>query len=335
MSASELRKDLVSGEWILVARGRRKRPHEFVKQSIAESVGAEGCPFETSHINGMSPVAWYARPGAQNDVLEEWFVQAIPNKFPALAPHKQSSCPLRTSHGIYTYMPGVGYHEVIVTRPHERSWGQMTQKETELVIRAYRDRYTALQKDACVTYILIFHNHGAQAGASIAHPHSQMVALPIIPPDVERSLRGSRRFYEENHSCIHCYMIDWERKTNERIIYENEAFLVMAPYASHVSLEVRVYPKEHNPHFELITERQIPFFAEAMVTTLSRLYKALNDPPYNFFIHTAPANQDSIEHYHWHAEILPKIAVSAGLELGTGMDVVVVAPEDVPQILGA
>lgn len=334
-SVSELRKDLVSGEWVLLARDRAKRPHQFRKRARGKPQSKSTCPFENPQKSGGGEaLLWYADPAAlAKDEFRNWFLQVIANKFPAVAPHTSKQCPARTTYGPYRRMDGVGYHEVIVTRPHDRSLGEMTVEEGELVMRAYRERYAALAKDPCVEYVLIFHNHGREAGASISHPHSQLIALPILPPDIKRSFRGSQRFFKKFHTCIYCKMLDAERRFRERVVHENKEFITLAPYASHVPFELRIYPQEHDSRFELLSEERLRFLTESLIEMLKRLHRVLGDPAYNFFIHTTPANMPDVEHYHWHLEILPKISVPAGLELGTGIDVSVVPPEEVPKLL--
>lgn len=329
---SELRKDAISGEWILVAAGRRKRPNEYARKREKPQPQST-CPFEGTCINGADPLLWYSHPtNLKKDVLDDWFVQVVTNKYPAVMPHEDKTCAVAGEDGPYERIDGVGYHEVIITRPHERGIGGMTVEEAALVFRAYRERFAALKKDPCIKYILIFHNHGKEAGASISHPHSQLIALPIIPPDVQRSVRGSVEFYEAHAACIHCRMVSWELEEKRRIVYENKDFLVIAPYASRISFELRMYPKTHDPYFELLTEEKLETAADALSTALRKLGAALDDPPFNFFIHTSPT-ADSMEHYHWHLEILPKTSIPAGLELGTGVDVTVIKPEDVPSLL--
>src|SRR3989344_4791659 len=277
---SEMRKDAVSGEWILVASGRAKRPHAFRRKGEKTSP-MDDCPFEGERINGSMPLLWYPHPSSlKKDVLEDWFVQVITNKYPAVMPHADRTCAVAGDDGPYERIDGVGYHEVIITRPHERSLGQMTVEEMSLVIRAYRERFAALKKDPC----------------------------------------------------IQCRVISWELEDRRRIVYENDDFLVIAPYASRISFELRMYPKIHDAHFDLLPEEKLETAADALAMALRKLGAALEDPAYNFFIHTAPTG-DHMEHYHWHMEILPKTSVPAGLELGAGVDVTVVKPEDVPSLL--
>lgn len=332
---SELRQDLVSGEWVLVSTNRAHRPHSEASSAELSTPEARAkCPFENPQASGNpQPIVWRAREHeSASGARDRWFVQVIPNKYPAVFVHKKNICAGSSMRGPYAVMDGIGYHEVVITRDHDRSLGVMNSEEVKLVLDTYRARYLALQEDPCIAYILIFHNHGVAAGASLAHPHSQLVALPIVPPDISQSFAGSAQFYKTHGVCVHCRMIEEELRTRRRVVYENEAFVVFAPYASHTTYELRIYPKTHEAHFEMIADEDARLCADALATALGKIYRALANPPYNFFIHTAPVGNGKA-HYHWHLEILPKLSVPAGLELGTGVDVVVVAPEDVPQLL--
>jgi UDPglucose--hexose-1-phosphate uridylyltransferase len=332
---SELRQDIVSGEWVLVATGRARRSEDFARVKKTPAQPKKSCPFEDPQKSGNpAPLLWYPHPGARaRDDFANWFVQVIPNKYPAVIPHAQNVCSSQHRRGIYSSMDGVGYHEVIITRKHEESLGLMSLAEAEVVIRAYRERYMSVKNDPCLAYVLVFHNHGREAGASVPHPHSQIIALPIVPPDVVRSFAGSERFFKREDACVHCRVVAEELKLGERIVYENERFVALAPYASHSSFELRIYPKRHNPRFETVSDKDMHHLADALTRILKKLYKALGDPAYNFFIHTAPLIGEAGQNYHWHLEILPKTSTPAGLELGTGVDVVVVSPEDVPRML--
>ena len=160
------------------------------------------------------------------------------------------------------------------------------------------------------------------------HPHSQIFAIPIIPPDVKRSLEGSRKYFHENKKCVHCAILKDELKEKERVIYQNKLFVVLAPYASRVAYEVRIFPKLHESRFEAIDQAQRNDLADALKIILSKIFKKLKNPDYNMFIHTAPPKERHAEHYHWHLEILPRIATWGGLELGAGIDVVKISPEE-------
>lgn len=339
---SELRQDIVSGDWVVIAVGRSRRPHAREKrESFKQPVGA--CPFREL----PEPVVLYARDGASASVLPrgmrrhpglphiwgaEWWVVVVPNKYPAFV--RKDNCAVFHEKGPYQLADGVGFHEVVITKNHERSIAQMSDEEVELILRAYQDRYLDLMKDECVKYISVFHNHGREAGATISHPHSQIIAVPIIPSDVGRSLRGASEFFHKNKRCVHCLILKYEMKTKERVIYENDACAVVAPYASRIAFELRIYPKRHNAYFEETPSGERLAFANALRVTLAKLYRGLENPDYNFFLHTAPVEHlKEFGHYHWHFEILPKTAVWAGFEIGTGIEIAAVSPEEAAETL--
>lgn len=318
---SELRQDLVSGDWVVIATGRAKRPHEFLKaKRPAFSQPKKLCPFETLHKDVVSV---YAIDGEHSK--ENWWVEVVPNKYPAFG---KGVCAVFHTIGPYQRTDGVGFHEVVITRDHNRSIGRMSQEEVGVILRAYQDRYFVLKNDPCVEYISVFHNHGILAGATISHPHSQIIAIPVIPPDIQRSLEGSARYFHRNKTCVHCAMVRHELKEKNRIIYENDVFVVLAPYASKAAFEMRIFPKFHAPHFEEMSSGDREGCADAFRAALAKLYKGLKNPDYNFFIHTAPTDDsDKFQHYHWHIEIVPKTGVWAGFEIGTGIEISVIAPE--------
>lgn len=324
---SEFRKDLVSGDWILFAPGRKKRPglNVKIKKKERSIPSSENCPFE----NPEPAILWEPLPGKKKP--EDWLVKIKSNKYPALVPHK--ICPKEEKNGIYSTVGGVGFHEVIVTRFHQKTIAEMSAEEVEVLIRTYQKRYRQLKNEPCIQYILIFHNFGEGAGASIFHPHSQIIALPIIPLDVRRSFDGSRKYFEENKKCVHCDMIKSDLKEKARIVYENKDFVVLCPFASQISFEIRIYPKKHQPYFEEILDNERFSLAEALKTALQKLKKRADDPDYNFFIHTSPPADGEYKYYHWHLEILPRISRWAGLELGSGTNVVAVLPEEAAAIL--
>ena len=330
----ELRQDVVSGDWVLVAPGRRRRPQEFVSGNHAPQTPKSQCPFEDPQkADNGEPLLWYSRTtGGRGPVGRDWVLQVVENKYPAVARHT-GSCPVPLPRGLYQEMEGIGFHEIVIPRSHTKFLADMTADEAELIVRAYQERIVHYSKEACLAYALVFHNHGDMAGASVWHPHSQIIALPIIPPDVRRSLDGARRFWQGSRQCVHCNIIKWEKSEKERLVYSNSEFIVIAPFASHVNFEVRIFPIKHSSRFEEITRESRLLFADALTTVLRRLKKVLKNPAYNFFIHTAPIERGEFDYYHWHLEILPKTSHLAGVELGTGVEVITMPPEEAAKFL--
>lgn len=307
---SELRQDLVSGDWIIIAPKRMER-HKRMRI----------CPFcHLEETKQEKPVLEYKRSDGS------WSLIVIPNKFPALSAYEKLE---KRGNGPFSVMNAAGFHEVIITRDHDRHIPDLTVEETAEIIDAYQDRYLDLMNKKHINYISIFHNFGKEAGASLEHPHSQLMALSVVDPDIHRSLRGSRDYYEKNRRCVHCLMIEWEMEQKTRIIAENDDFVMFVPFVSRVPSEIRIFPKDHKAYFERITEKEKFNLAEILKEGLLRLDLVLgNKNAYNFFIHTAPCDGISYGHYHWHIEILPKISIQAGFEKGAQMEIIPIAPED-------
>ncbi len=325
---SEFRQDPVSKEWVVIAAGRAFRPHQIKSQKRSGRIAKTNCPFEDPQSTGhQKPVLMIDLDGKElryDTGAHDWFLQIIPNKFPIL---KGTGCGIERRRGLFVSQIGAGFHEVVVFRDHDRDPSQFSSRELSTMLFGYQRRYRMLAGKDCAEYILIFHNHGPAAGASIYHPHSQIVAMPVIPPDVGRSITGSSQFYKKNRSCIHCAMILEEKREKKRIVYENEEMIAFCPYASRVSFETRIFPKKHEYAFEHIESKERDFLADAMAIVLQKIRKVLKSPSYNFFIHTAPTRPEYFAHYHWHIEILPRTSIWAGVELGTGIEVVAVPPE--------
>lgn len=322
---SKLRQDPVFGDWILLApirgvgykfEGRKK----FV-------LPKNKCPFDNlAKFGNFPPVLVY---GSENK--NDWFLQIIPNKYPAVS---HGDCGLTSKIGLYKSRAGVGFHELVILKDHDRYLAQYSSDEIKKIFKAYRDRYLILSEEKCVEYISIFHNHGKEAGSTVPHLHSQILALPIIPPYVNHSISGSRRFFHEHKKCVHCEMLKQEKKEKKRIIYENKDAIVFTPFASQVNFETRIFPKRHSAYFERSSDNELASFADAMQFIFSSIYKNLKDPAFNFFIHTAPTNKkNDYNHYHWHMEILPKFGVTGSIELGIGLNIISVAPEEAAKIL--
>ncbi len=325
MSAlDEFRQDPVSGDWVLVATKRGKRPHDLKKyEHFMQPI--ETCPFEDFGKSGNEVVWAYPNPNP--------IVTVIRNKYPAV---EAGACVPSHEYGPYQVNFAVGWHDIIVFRDHDRHLADFTKDEMILVTRAYKKRYTELMNTAeCTAYVFLFHNYGKEAGASLSHPHSQIISLPILPPDVWRSLHGSQRFYKEHHRRVYDLTVTWEKEQARRVIYENDFFIAFCPFVSKNPYEIRIFAKDGHAHFDKMPETLDPYFADIFLAVLNKVRKALNDPPFNFFIHTAPTEAvpgTMHEFYTWHVEILPKVKIDAGFELGTGIEINSVDPDDAAQL---
>lgn len=316
---SELRQDLVTGDWVVIATGRAKRPYEFAAHEREEVVDDGHCPFDDQEGSGQEKDVLIYRRGD-----DDWSLRVFPNKFPAVSPRFQARS---LEEGPYFAMTGVGYHEVVVTRDPTHHLALMERWQVAEVLDAYQDRYLALMSMPSIRYVQIFHNHGKEAGASLAHPHSQVMALPVIAPYVKSILDGSERFYKSHHERVYSLMVDYEREVKKRVVFENDDFVVLAPFASRSAFSLWVIGKRPNPYFERITDEEKFSCAEALQRALQSLYFGLNNQAYNFYINTAPASGEDAGHFQWHIEIIPRTSVWAGLELATGIELSTIQPE--------
>ncbi len=318
VSGSELRQDIVTGDWVVIATGRAKRPDEFGEfQRIAPDYAND--PFENPEETGQSKdILIYRRDDG------DWSLRVFPNKYPAFSGGR---VPRQISEGPYTALSAAGYHEVVVTRDPVRSLALLDVWQIAEVFDAYQERYLALMNKKSVNYIQIFHNHGKEAGASVAHPHSQILAIPVVSPYIDLELSGAGRYYKSTKRRVYTVMAEYESENKKRVVFENEHFIAFCPFASRAAFEVWIVGKRANPYFERITEEEKFAVAEAMQKVLLSIYQALNDPPYNFYIHTAPCDGQDYPGYQWHIEMLPHTAVWAGFELSTGIEISTIQPE--------
>ncbi|MFQ5838971.1 MAG: galactose-1-phosphate uridylyltransferase [Thermoplasmata archaeon] len=326
----ELRKDYVTDTWVVFSTSRSQRPIEMRKRSPRPTTSSP-CPFCPGNEHMTPPeILAYRSNGEVNG--PGWWIRCVPNKYPALIIEGEVK---RRVSQLFHSVNGVGAHEVIVETPdHFGNFPSLDEKHIYEVICAYRERYVDLTKDARFKYILIFKNHGPEAGASLAHPHSQLIATPIIPRRIMDELRASRNFYEETGgSCIYDEIVEEEMEASERVVAENEAFLALCPYASRFPFEVWILPKEHEVHFEDMVYEEMRTLAHVLKDTFARLDGLLNDPPFNFYIHTAPCDRKDHRYYHWHMEITPRLSNTAGFERGTGFYINSVPPEDAARLL--
>ena len=326
----ELRKDPITGRWVIISTDRAKRPNDFVRESV-QIKGTGFCPFCYGNEGKTPPeVLAYGRNGTGKDT-PGWTVRVVPNKFPALGIEGDLD---REGEGLFDRMNGVGAHEVIIETPdHQKTLATLPEQAVEEVLKAYRARVTDLKNDRRFRYILLFKNHGEAAGASLEHTHSQLIALPIVPKRVREEVDNSKRYYEEKERCIFCDMIKQEVETAVRVIGENEQFIAIAPYAPRFPFETWLLPKKHSSSFELQPDSEYGNLAKLLGNILSRLDVVLDRPAYNYVVHTSPIGEEVNDHYHWHIEMMPKLTKVAGFEWGTGFYINPTPPEEAARFL--
>ncbi|NIO17153.1 MAG: galactose-1-phosphate uridylyltransferase [Deltaproteobacteria bacterium] len=325
----ELRKDPITGRWVIISTERAKRPHDFARDDAKRKGGL--CPLCPGNEK-MTPLEVYAiREDGSLPNRPGWNIRVVPNKFPALMIEGDQG---KGAEGIYDRMNGIGAHEVILETPdHEKDIFDFDTKEIENVVIAYRERVLDLKKDLRFKYVLVFKNHGEEAGASLEHSHSQLIALPIVPKRVSEEIVGGYNYFRFRDRCVYCDIVDQELSAKERIIDENADFVSVAPYAPRFPFETWIIPKKHSAVFETTDNAELSSFAELVLLTLRRLNAVLSNPPFNFVIHASPFNVGEIEHYHWHLEIIPKLTKIAGFEFGSGFYINPTPPEEAARYL--
>lgn len=334
----ELRHDPIQKRWVIIATERARRPSDF---RIERDTAADGkCPFCYGNEGMTPPEIRVVRDGSVPN-SPGWKVRVVPNKFPALRIEGDLD---RAAAGQYDRMNGIGAHEVIIETPHhDKDLADLSIDEITLVLAMYRDRIMDLRNDPRFRYVLVFRNRGSAAGASLAHPHSQLIATPVTPRTVAMELDSAREHYMAKERCIFCDIITQELETHSRIVAADSDFVSWCPYASRFPFEVTLAPRRHSHDFAMMDDAGLPRMARHLREVLQRIKRSLDDPPYNYMLHTAPAYHlkprrpgywSTIEmDWHWHLEILPRLTKTAGFEWGTGFYINPTPPEDAARFL--
>ncbi len=336
---SELRWDPIVDNWVVIAKARGRRPVDFITER--KRIESIACPFCYGN-EGKTPAEVYAlRPDASPPNTPGWRVRVIPNKYPMLRIEGQLD--LR-GEGLYDVMNGIGAHEVIIETPdHARDPADLRAGELADVFRAFRSRLIDLRRDKRFRHIVIYKNHGLEAGATIPHNHSQLLALPIIPPQMRTALRASRDYFHRKERCLMCDLLAQELADGSRLVRVDSEFAVFAPFASRHPFSLRIVPRRHNHDFALLTDQMFAALGETMHDVMVRLRMVLRDPPFNLVLHNAPSALPRAGRpdcwssltcdYHWYFELVPKIMEPAGFEWGTGFFINPTPPEDAARYL--
>lgn len=332
-NASELRKDPILDRWVIIAASRGKRPSDFAGEPEAEK--SAGCPFCGGNETKTPPEIWAVRDPDTKPDTPGWDVRVVQNKFPALTIEASLE---RTGIGLMDRMGGFGAHEVIIETPvHEMDLAVAPVEHIQKVVRTYSQRLIDLRQDPRFRHIVIFRNFGSAAGASLAHPHSQLIALPIVPMLVKRRLTAAQDHYHRKERCIFCDLIEQETILPERLVLENQDFVVLSPFAARGPFELQIYPRRHMCDLTDMSEHEQWAFADILKQTLLLYRDVLHNPPYNMMIQTAPCLIPRPGHpeywgtigldYHWHVELMPRLTKQAGFEWATGFYINPVSPE--------
>jgi UDPglucose--hexose-1-phosphate uridylyltransferase len=324
----ELRYNIITRDWVVISTERSKRPHDFISpKKIVQPIPAfkEGCPFCPGNEGNGSDETFRLGSG------KGWKVRSIRNKFPAFSPKEKLE---RVNNGLYHSITGYGAAEVIIENPrHDLCVATMSDEEVEYILKVYKSRYLDIQQMKGIEAIIIFRNHGLSAGTSLEHPHSQLIATPIMPPQIRNRVESATRFYDTTGKCVFCEMLEEELRAKKRIVLENERFVSFVPYAGAVPFLTWIFPKRHSSSFGDINDAEIKDLARTLRQTLAKLYLGLNNPDFNYTIRSIPVKEDGKEYFHWYLSIVPRITQPAGFELGSGIFINASLPEESAEFL--
>jgi UDPglucose--hexose-1-phosphate uridylyltransferase len=330
---SELRLNRATKEWIIIAKERAKRPKEFKspqKRKQKEPLFDPKCPFCPGNEKQTPPEVFALRSKNSKPNSFGWEIRVIPNKFPALTPQGE----VKISSGFFKMTPGVGKHEVIIeAKEHNQTLATLALGRVEKVCLIYRQRYLELAKNKEHKLIIIFKNHGESAGTSLLHPHSQLIALPVVPTQIRHLLEEATRYFDDQGACVFCDMIEEELKAKKRIIFDDKDFVALHPFASRTPFETWILPKKHQATFGGASVAETKRLAFVLKDVLEKLYTKLNNPDYNLVIRTAPIKDANEDYYHWYVQILPRLTNPAGFELGSGVYINTSIPEETAKFL--
>jgi len=324
MSKNHIRLNKTTREWVIYSTNRGQRPYDFQQENIVQQEAknhSQNCPFCTGNEHQLGKILLEK----QNPENTNWQIRVIPNTFPALTPDGNTH---RKLEGIYLTMPGYGRHEVIIeSAKHNQDIPTMSIQEVEILIDTYHQRYIELMEIDESMMVIIFRNHGKKAGASLIHPHSQIIATSIVPQHRRWQEEEAQRYYDDFGCCIYCEILAFEKENKQRVIQENSSFLAFIPFAAKVPFEIWIMPKKHQADFGSISESEKSDFALILKNILTRLSAKLNNPDYNYVINTAARYKAEEPQVHWYCLIEPRLTTPAGFEIASGIRINPSLPE--------
>jgi UDPglucose--hexose-1-phosphate uridylyltransferase len=325
----ELRQNIVTREWVIIASERSRRPNDFTdahRRTLTEAHNAydAGCPFCPGNEELDLEVERFPREGL-------WQTRVVRNKFPAL---QNDGIPARDFSGVYHRISGVGYHEVLVDHPrHNTTLALMSPHEIHLVLDAFQRRGIAMSGDPRIEHIIYFKNHGESAGASLQHPHSQIIALPVVPGGVHRRMEAARHYFRDMGRCSVCDMLQSEAESQERMIGHGKHFSAFLLFAALSPFHIWVVPHRHMASFLDVEPHEMADLAQLLGVVLRRIYFTLHDPDYNMIIRTTPVRETNCTFFHWYLSLVPRVSRMAGFEMGSGMHINPCLPEECASFL--
>ena len=327
MEVPQLRQNIITGEWVVIAPERAKRPQDFIIPKSVKVADKTKCPF------CVGSDGYKANEKVRNANSENIYV--IENRYPAFLENdkKASVRSFYPEEGFYRARPSIGDHEVLVVKDHEKNVMNFGAPLMTELLEMIRSRYLWINKHEQVVSIVPIYNHGAEAGASIDHPHAQIFASGVVANTIEQEKYGAEKYYGINGACVFCDLIAHELREKIRVVEENEDFLAATFYAARFPFETWVYPKKHESQFELTSKTSMKAFAQILCATLEKLDKTLDNPPLNMYIHTLPTISEDSDSYHWHLEITPRVSNYGGFELGSNTIIDVMSPEEAADYL--
>jgi UDPglucose--hexose-1-phosphate uridylyltransferase len=319
---SDFRQNLATKEWVIIAPGRGQRPHDFATAKVAGPVYPEfreDCPFCPGNeaLTG-SELLRRNRDGS-------WLMRAVQNKFSALSTDASVQ---REQHGLFLKSGSYGHAEVIIESPrHNDTLVTMELDQLHELLRMYRRRMAEISMMSNIAIVMLFRNCGPHAGTSLEHPHSQIIASPLIPPNIRDPFQKAALHYDSYGSCVYCDLMHEELRQQERMVFENEHYVVFCPFASRTPYELRIYPRVHNASFFWSPKEEFGDMAEALQLTLSAMHRVLGNPSYNLIVRTAPVGDEDVRYLHWYMLVVPRLSTPAGFEMGSGIYINPAPPE--------
>jgi len=318
----EIRSNPVTGDWVIIATERARRPEEFTQKAHRAPLPpyAPECPFCPGNED-KTPKEQFRVPSPDGG----WLVRSVPNRFAALTPEGNVE---RHVHGFRSFLDGVGLHEVIVETPaHNLTTALLPVAHVERILEAYRHRLRAFYEDRRIEHVIVFKNYGEAAGTSLTHPHSQIVGMPVLPNQLRARLEEAVRHWGNAGECLYCRTLHEELEDGTRVVAENDSFAAFVPYAALSPFHIWFFPKQHGACFGDATDAQLADLAAVLREVLARLHAGLQDPDYNYVIRSLSPQEGSVRYFHWYISLIPRVTKSAGFELGTGMFINTALPE--------